>query len=190
MGIDAKKMLVGAPDQSPTTGAVQYADTTATLPTDATTAAQGFTSGGFVSEDGLVLNVSYSTKKIRDWSKKSRRTLLEEFTCEVTFTFAQTDYDTLVAIFGESNVSRSGDKIHVAIGSELPPARAWVFNMKDGEDKARLCLQNAQPVLDGDIAFVADEPIKWPLRLSCDAGTDGKAAHIYVDDATTTTTGA
>ena len=187
MGIDAKKVLVGAPNQSSTVGAVQYAATTATLPTDASTAATGFTSAGYVSEDGLTVNVSYSTTPIKDWAKSTIRTLLEEFTAEVTFAFVQTDYDSLCAIFGAANVSQSGSKISVSIGAELPPAKAWVFNMKDGDNKARLCLPNAQPVLDGDLTFVAGEAITWPVRLTCSADSSGKSAYIYVDESTTTT---
>ena len=190
MAIDANKVLVGAPDQSSTVGAVQYGPTTATLPTDAESSAEGFTSAGFVSEDGLVLNVSYSTTAIKDWSKATIRTLLEEFTTDVSWAFVQTDYEALCAIFGESNVSHANGKISVSIGAELPPAKAWVFNMKDGDSKARLCLPNAQPVLDGDITFVAGDAIKWPVRLSCSADSNGKSAYIYLPEPTTTTTGA
>ena len=75
MAIDAKKVLVGAPDQSSTTGAVLYAAVGTTLPTDATTAPYGFTSGGYVSEDGLTLSASFNTTDIKDWSKGTIRTL-------------------------------------------------------------------------------------------------------------------
>lgn len=190
MAIDATKVLVGAPNQSNTVGAVQYAAIGTALPTDATAAATGFTSAGYVSEDGLTLTADYSTKDIKDWSLSTVRTLLEEFTGEVSFAFIQTDYEGLCALFGSSNVTKAGDKITIKIGAHLPPAQEFVFNMKDGNDRIRVCLPNAQAVLDGDLTFLASEPITWNVRLKCGADTSGETIYIYVDPAATTTTGA
>ena len=188
MAIDAKKVLVGAPNQSSTTGAVQYAATTATLPTDATTAWAAGTSCGYVSEDGLTISASYSTTDIKDWSKSAVRTLLDEFTGEVTFSFIQTDYESLCAIFGEDYVvktdatSSAGEKITIKIGAHMAPAMAYVFNMKDGDARMRVVLPNAQPVLDGELTFVAGSAINWSVKLSCSADTNGESIYIYTDD--------
>jgi len=191
MAIDATKIIIGAPDQSSTTGAVNYAPTTATLPTDATSALQGFTSCGYVSEDGVTLTPTFNTANIKDWSKNTVRTLLEEFTGEVKFSFIQTDYDGLCAIFGSDHVTQSGDAITVKMGAHMAPARAFAFNMKDGEAKVRIVLPNAQAVVDGDITFVANQPINWGVKLDCGADENGESIYIHVDeDGTTTTTGA
>ena len=191
MAIDATKVLVGAPDQSSTTGAVLYAPIGTTLPTDATTAASGFTSGGYVSEDGLTLSASFNTTDIKDWSKSTIRTLLDEFTGEVTFSFVQTDYESLCAIFGSSYVQKNNNLITIKIGAHMAPAMSYVFNMKDGNNKMRVCLPNAQPVLNGDLTFVAGDAINWPVKLSCGADDSGETIYIYAyEPATTTTTGA
>lgn len=190
MAIDATKIIIGAPDQGQTTGAVNYAATTATMPTDASTALQGFTSCGYVSEDGVQLTPTYSTKSIKDWSKNTVRTLLEEFTGEVAFKFIQTDYASLVAIFGSSYVQQSGSKITIKMGAHMAPAQAFAFNMKDGDTKVRIVLPNAQAIVDGEISFVANEPISWGVKLDCGADSNGEAIYIYVDGASTTTTGA
>ena len=189
MAIDAKKILVGAPDQSATTGGVSYADTDATLPVDARTALDaGFTHCGYVSEDGVTLTPNYSTSDIRDWSRSVVRTLLEEFTGEVSFSFIQTDYDALVAIFGSDHVTRTaatssaGEKIAIRMGAHMAPSKAWAFNMKDGDARVRLVLPNAQPVIDGDLSFVANQPIAWAVRLKCSADASGESIYIYTDD--------
>lgn len=189
MAIDAKKILVGAPDQSATTGAVNYADTDATMPTDARTAlGNGFTSCGYVSEDGVTVTPSFSTGKIRDWSRNVRRTLLEEFTGEVTFSFIQTDYESLVALFGEDAVTRTaattthGEQLTIALGAQLAPAKAYAFNMKDGDARVRILLPNAQPTVDGDLTFVANQPINWAVHLDCSADANGKSIYIFTDD--------
>lgn len=191
MAIDAKKILIGAPDQSSTTGAVNYAATTATLPTDATSALSDFTSCGYVSEDGVTLTPTFNTTNIKDWSRATVRTLLEEFTGEVTFGFIQTDYESLCAIFGSDHVTQSGDAIAIKMGAHMAPAKAFAFNMKDGDAKVRIVLPNAQAVIDGDITFVANQPINWGVKLTCGADEYGESIYIYVDgDGSTTTAGA
>lgn len=189
MAIDARKVLVGAPDQSATTGAVNYAATTATMPGSATEALPiGFKTCGYVSEDGVTLTAEYSTTDIKDWSLSSVRTLLEEFTGEVSFAFIQTDYDSLVALFGPDYVSKvaatadHGEQVTVKIGAHMAPSQAYVFNMKDGSARIRIVLPNAQPVLDGDLTFIANEPIKWNVKLKCSADASGESIYIHTDD--------
>lgn len=193
MPINAVNVVVGAPDQSATVGAVNWAATTATMPTDAKTAlpASTWTSGGYVSTDGVSLSIDNSTTSIQDWSLGHIRTLLEDFTGTVTFTFIQTDYNSLCAIFGESNVTKTdatttaGTLISVAIGPELADAKAWAFNMKDGSQRIRLVLPNAQPTLDGELTFVANEPISWSVSLDCNMDASGKSIYFYYDDGVT-----
>jgi len=188
MAIDAKKVLVGAPNQSSTTGAVQYAATSETPPNDAKTAWAGGTSCGYVSDEGLTLAASYSTTDIKDWSKATIRTLLDQFTGEVTFNFIQTDYESLCAIFGTDYVTRSeataqhGEQITITIGAHMPDAKMFVFNMKDGAARMRVVLPNAQPVLNGDLTFVAGDAVNWPVKLSCGADANGESIYIYTDD--------
>lgn len=189
MAIDATKVLVGAPDQSPTTGAVNYASTSATPPTDATsTLGDAFTKCGYVSEDGMTITTDYGTVQIKDWSKSTLRTLLDEFTGEVAFSFVQTDYESLCAIFGEESVikttatSSHGEQITVKIGAHLAPAKMYVFNMKDGAARTRVVLPNAQPVLNGDLTFVAGDAIKWPVKLTCGVDSNGESIYIMTDD--------
>lgn len=198
MAIDAKKILVGAPDQSPTTGGVNIAALGSTLPTDATSALDAaFTPCGYVSEDGVTLAQNYNTVDIKDWSRSTVRTLLDEFTGEISFKFIQTGYDELCAIFGAENVSKtaatalSGEKIKVSIGAHLAKPKCFAFNMKDGDAKVRIVLPNAQAVPDGDVSFVANEAISWGCKLTCNADSNGESIYIYTNDGiTTTTTGA
>ena len=197
MAVDSKKIIIGAPDQS-TTGAVAHAETSATMPSDARSAlSSDWTDNGYVSEDGVSVTPNYSTVEIKDWSRSTVRTLLDEFTGEVSFAYIQTDYASLVSIFGASNVTKTdasathGEQITVKIGARMAPAKAWCFSMKDGDARVRIVLPNAQPVLDGDLSFVANEPIRWALRLKCNADANGDNIIILTDDGeTTTTTGA
>lgn len=193
MPINAVNVVVGAPDQSSTVGAVNWAATTATMPTDARTAlpTATWTSGGYVSTDGVSLSIDNSTTGIQDWSLGHIRTLLEDFTGTVTFTFVQTDYDTLCAIFGAENVTKTnatstaGTLIKLSIGPQLAAAKAWCFNMKDGNQRIRLVLPNAQPTLDGELTFVANQPISWSVSLDCSMDASGKSIYFFYDDGVT-----
>ena len=181
MAVDSKKIIIGAPDQS-TTGAVAFADAGTTLPTTASEAlTSAWTDCGYVSENGVSVTPSFSTTDIKDWSRATVRTLLNEFTGEVKFAFIQTDYASLCAIFGANNVVQSGSQITVKIGARMAPARAYCFSMKDGDARARIILPNAQPVVDGDLTFVANEPITWSVSLKCSANADGDAIIIIAD---------
>ena len=188
MAVDSKKIIIGAPDQA-TTGAVAFADIGTSLPTTAGATLSGsWTDCGYVSEDGVAVTPSFSTTDIKDWSRATVRTLLDEFTGEVKFAFIQTDYNSLCGIFGADNVAQSGSALTVKIGARMAPAKAWCFSMKDGDARARICLPNAQPVIDGDLTFVANEPITWSVSLKCAADENGDAIIILADDGTTTTT--
>ena len=198
MAVNSSKIIIGVPNQS-TTGAVAFAATTADMPTTATSAldTSDWTDCGYVSEAGVTITPTYSTVDIKDWSRATVRTLLDEFTGEVKFSFIQTDYESLCAIFGSEYVTKTaatgaaGEQLKVRLGARMAASKAWCFSMKDGDARVRIVLPNAQPVLDGDLVFVASEPITWNLLLKCSADANGDAIVILTDDGqTTTTTGA
>lgn len=189
MALDNKKIIIGAPNQSSTTGAVAYAETSATLPTDAaSTLGTGWTSGGYVSEDGVSVTPTYNTTNIKDWSKSTVRTVLNEFTGEVVFAFIQTDEASLKAIFGADNVTKTaatsthGEQLTVKLGARMAPSKAYCFSMKDNDARARIVLPNAQPVINGSLTFAADAPISWPVTLKCSADANGDSIIIMTDD--------
>ena len=189
MSIDAAKVLTGAPYQTPTTGGVSIAPMGSTLPGEAASVLDtAFTPCGYVSEDGVSLSQSYNTVSVKDWSRKTVRTLLDEFTGEVSFQFIQTGYEELCAIFGEEHVTQTeatsehGTQLAVEIGAHLPDPACFSFDMKDGDARVRVVLPNAQATPDGDLSFVANDPIKWGCRLTCNADSNGQSIYIYTDD--------
>lgn len=187
MAVDAKSVLVGAPEQA-VTGAVNFAAIGTALPTDATSALTGFTDAGYVSQDGLTLTPDYSTTDINDWSGAVVRTLLESFTGEISWTFIQTSENELKALLGEDNVTVTaantthGKQLAIAMGAELAPERSYAFKMKDGDAKVLIVCPNAQIIPDGDITFVANDAISWGCKLSCHPDASGKSIYIYTDD--------
>ena len=188
-GVDASKVLVGAPDQTGVSGAILRAPLGTALPTDATTAlTAAFVGGGYVSSDGVTITPELSTTGINDWSGAEVRKLLESFTGTVKFQLIQFDGDGAKLIFGEQAVTitpattTKGTQVSIAIGGKLPDPGSWVFKMKDGLALIRVVLPNAQPTSWDELTFVNNAPIPLGTELSCYPDANGKSIYIYTDD--------
>lgn len=184
-GITANKVYAPGPDQSATVGAVAIATIGTSAPTDARTALpSAWTTGGYISEDGLSMSVSRSTETIRDWSKAAVRDLLTEFTGELSFQFLQIDEFALDRVFGASNVTKTAatttkpEQLSVAIGAELPPVEAWCFSMKDEDRRVRLYVPKGQVTEIEDVSFKPDEG--QVIGVTVKTYDDGTGNSIYV----------
>lgn len=187
-GIDVTKVLVGAPDQK-TTGAILDAPVGTALPKDSVAHLdEAFKSSGYVSKDGLELAMDRSTNDIKDWSGATVRKILESFDSTLSWSEIQMSYESLCHAFGAGNVEKTpataehGEQITVKINSSLPSPRSWVFNMKDGAAKIRICVPNGQVTNVDAIKFAAGDAIALPITLSCYPDADGNSIYIHTDD--------
>ena len=76
--------------------------------------------------------------------------------------------DTLKFVYGESNVTANEKNITVtATGNELD-ACVFVVDtlMKNGTAK-RIVIDNAKPILNGDVAYKANQAVGFPMEISC-----------------------
>ena len=189
-GTDSNKVYLFGPDQSTTTGAVLKAAIGATAPTDARTAlGSGWSSAaGYISENGITLNINRSNTDIKDWGLNKVRVATTDFGTNITGEFLQMDEDTAETLFGEGAVtvtaatSTKPATLKLSVGPEMADPQAFCFNMKDGDQRVRLCLPNAQATLGGELVFRANEAIAWSVSLDCGAGSDGKCIHFLYDD--------
>lgn len=188
-GVDASRVLVGAPDQSGASGAINRAPLGTVVPTDARTVLNAaFKSGGYVSPDGVKLTPELSTTDLKDWLGATIRKVLEGFTGTVAFSFIQFSEEEAKMVFGDDAVTvkaatpTSGKQIQIALGPVLPEPGAWVFKMKDGQNLIRIVLPNAQPVSWPEMPFVANQAIPLGTSLACYPDADGKSIYIHTDD--------
>lgn len=187
--VDANKITLGAPDQS-TTGAVLSAPTGTSLPTTAVEALNtAFVSSGFVTEDGVSLEFNQTKTELRDWSGKSQRTIIENTDGTVSYSLMELSYEGLCQVFGESAVTKTaanaqhGEQLRVSVTGDLPEARAWVFNMKDGDKRTRLVIPNGQVSTLPNITFTAGDAIAIPVEISCHPDpTTGVVVDFMNDD--------
>lgn len=193
-GVKSAQVYLPAPDQTASVGAVYTATIGSTAPTDARTAlAAAFTSGGYITEDGISLNISKSTTTLKDWSMGTVRKALTDFDGTLSFSFLQVDEFAAKEMFGASNVTVTaantthGQIIKMSIGTDMPTAKAWAINMKDGDRRVRIYVPNGQITeFPSDITFVPNAANAWPVTLSCfDDGT-GHSIYVFYDDGQTT----
>lgn len=191
-GVNSNEVYLLGPDQSTTTGAVLKAAIGATAPTDARTAlGTGWSSAaGYLSENGITLNINRSTTPIKDWGLNNVRTATTDFTTNITGEFLQMDKDTAEMLFGAENVTYTAAtttepaKLKISIGPSMPDPAAFAFNMKDGNRRGRLYIPNGQITTVGSPTFVPGSGNVWPFTMDCyDDGT-GHSVHLFLDDGT------
>ena len=193
MGINAKEVFIGLADQSTTTGALCRGDVIAgsSVPADidaAITAISGFTSSGYVSEDGATLTTDISTTDLKEWNKNTVRRLLDSFDGTVSLTLIQLDEEGAKQCFGEDNVtvtaatSTKGKRMKIAIGASLPEPQAWALRMKDGDARMLVLIPSGQVTSGVEITFVANDAIKLPVTISANDDGTGHSMYIFTDD--------
>lgn len=188
-GVNSAQVYLPTPDQSGTTGAVAVAALGTTAPTDARTAlGASWTTGGYVSEDGITLGLSRSLTNIKDWSQANVRKALTEFDGTVSCAFLQVDEFAAKEMFGASNVTVTaantthGNELTIKIGAELAPAKSWCWNMKDGDRRVRVYLPNGQVTELGDVQFVPGAGNIYPSTISAYPDANGKSIYVFYDD--------
>ena len=191
MSLDAKKVYIGTPDQSATTGAVLSGDVITTIPADidaAITAITGFTSSGYVSADGVTLSTELSTNDLQEWKGSVVRKLMESFTGTISLNLIQADYEGWCQAVGAENVTRiaatmtHGEQLHISLGAHMAAPKAWALKMKDGDSRMLVLVPNGQVVSNIEITFASSEAIALPLEISCNDDGTGESIHIYTDD--------
>lgn len=170
---------------SPKVGGYAYAGDidTATPPTDATSPLTGYTELGYVSEDGVTITPTVETEDRRDWGGDVVRTLLTERGAEVTVTFIESGPDTLREIFGDANVTVTGDAVHVKFDGEMLPHRRFSFELKDGEHVGRLVINDGQVTTPGggERQYTRTELKQYEVTIKCFRDADGAFYHEYKD---------
>ena len=194
-GVNAKKVFIGLADQSTTVGALARGAAIATAPADysaAVTAISGFTTSGYISEEGPSLSTSVNVTDIREWNRAAVRRILEQFDGTISCTLIQLDEEGAKQCFGSSNVTKvaanstHGEQLKIALGAHLDSPQAWALRIKDGNAKMIVLVPNGQVTSGVDITFAANTAISLPITISANDDGTGNSIYIYSDDGITT----
>lgn len=188
MAVEAKNVLVGAPDQT-TTGAIQSAAIGTDLPENALDPiGSEFVGSGFVSDAGLTLTPDSSTTNIKDWSGATVRSILEEFNGTLAWEHLEINEESMRTYFGDENVtvtaatSSTGRQITATLGAYELPRKSWVFRMKDGRARILIVVPDGQITDRGEVSFVSTDAIKLPVTLATYPDASGHSVYIHTDD--------
>ena len=164
-------------------GAVWVAPAGTTLPTDGTTAlAAAFVNMGYISEDGYVQSTETDTADVKDWNG---RTVLEEqssYKETHTVNFIETKLENLKVIYGDGNVTQSGNMITVkSTGAALEEHVVVIEIALTGGRVQRTVIPKAKIVdRGGDITYSATEAIKRPAIFSASPNSAGDYHIDYI----------
>lgn len=193
MALDAARVLVGTADQTNATGAIFSAPLGTTVPTNATaTLDAAFVDSGYVSEDGLSFTPEISTTDINEWNGSLVRRIKETFNGTLSWAHLETNEQSLKNAFGEDAVTATaatqshGNQLSVAIAGDLPAAKAWVFKLKDGDNRMLIVVPNGQVTGVEEVSFTSSDAITWGVTLSAYPDSAGNSIYIYTDDGHTT----
>lgn len=165
-----------------TGGAISIAATTATLPTDATTAlGEAFAGLGYVSEDGLTQGITRDSEAIKAWGGDTVMTTQTDFAETFTFTLIEAlSADVRKAVYGDSNVTGSlSDGLTTIVNSAELPAKAWVFDMNLNGAVSRIVVPNGKITEVGEITYADGEPVGYEVTVTALPDTSGNCSYEY-----------
>jgi hypothetical protein len=173
------------------TGGVSMAPLGTAIPTDATTAlGAGFTAAGYIGEDGLSESADRSTEKIKAWGGDVVKVVQTDFSTTYTFTFLEThNTEVLETVYGEDNVTvtaattTKGTLRTVKVNADTLPHKVFVFDMKDGDARIRICVPDGQVTEVGEISYSDSDVIGYEVTVEAfrDATLNANAVK-YLDD--------
>jgi hypothetical protein len=168
-------------------GSVSIAVTTATLPTDSTTALDvAFKNLGLISEDGVTLSKSITTSKLKAWGNGTVRTSVTDAEFTLAFSCLETSEEVLNLWLGVAN-------------SGVAPAAKWAIDgLPDTVEKAvvlewtetlgaqsytyRLVMPRASLDAFEDVTVNSNDPVQYGFTFGAQADANGKTAYLYTVD--------
>lgn len=185
---NVKNVVAGTPLAA---GGVYMGPLGTALPTDETTALNAsLKSAGYVGEDGLTETIGRSTSKIKAWGGDTVKVVQTEFSVQYKFTFIESvNAEVLKAVHGASNVTTtaatisSGAKHAIKVVGGALPHQVFVFEVKDGDARIRIVVEDGQIVEVGDVTYADEEAIGYEVTVEAFLGTTTSAqAMKYIDD--------
>ncbi len=165
-------------------GAVAVGATTATLPTSASTAlGSGFTSLGYISEDGLTNNNTPESESIKAWGGDVVLNLMTGKEDTFTFTLIEAiNLDVLKVVYGTSNVSGTlGSGVTVNAKAAEPEAHAWVIDMILRNNVAkRIVIPNGTISEVGEITYADAEAVGYEITVTAFPNSSGITHYEYI----------
>ena len=156
------------------TGMFYHAPAGTALPTDPTAAlATAWKHVGDVSDAGITLALEKSTENIKNWANVVKRVVLTDHSETVQAPIMDTTEEALKVVVGEDNVVTANNVTTVSLSDgALPPAEAFLWVMKDGDDMMAIGCSYGQITAVDNVRFTPNDAIRWIPTITAQ-GNDG-----------------
>jgi hypothetical protein len=178
---DANELLVAS------SGSVYVAPVGTTLPTSATASLNAaFTELGYVTEDGVSLNVEPQIEEFMAW--QSRQPVRRELTGQditVSFSLEQWNSDSIILAFGGGSVTEAGGQYtyNFPADTEALDERALVVEWKDGTKDYRAVFARGNVTDSVETSLTRSNLAVLPITFKAlEPSAGGAAAYIVTDD--------
>lgn len=122
---------------------------------------------GYISDEGMTLNLSRDKENIKDWANVVRRVVLTDHEESASGSCISTTADALTALFGADAVSTATNTTTVNLSaSDLPAAAAFLFVMVDGDDVLAFGCSEGQISVSDNVSFAPGDAIEWPFEVT------------------------
>lgn len=121
---------------------------------------------GFISEEGVILEIDGKQIKIRDWNLDTVAVLEDETSVTVKIILMQRGEAPLKTIYGDENVTATGGTVEkYGYAGGIRPHSQWSFEMRDGVGPNRLLLNDAQVTAIGSVTFAKKDVQQQEVTL-------------------------
>lgn len=143
----------------------------------------GFTTLGWLSDDGIKMKADRSVTDLKGFGGDVIKTITEAHDLSFTFTPVEVNAEVLKKQFGESNVKTNTDgsvKSFDITGGELDPFAMCIELVCDNGDLLRIGCANCKVTSTGDFALSSKDPMasEWTVKAYPDE--NGKKAQAYI----------
>lgn len=122
---------------------------------------------GYISDEGMTLNLSRDKENIKDWANVVRRVVLTDHEESASGSCISTTADALAALFGADAVTTATNTTTVNLSaSDLPAAAAFLFVMVDGDDIMAFGCSEGQISVSDNVSFAPGDAIEWPFEVT------------------------
>lgn len=165
-------------------GAIFRAPLGTALPTNATVALNAAFKGlGFVSDAGLTNSAGITSNDVKSWGGNTVMSVVEDRADKYRFTAIEAlNPEVLKAFYGDDNVSGElATGITVQQNLKEPGTYSWVFDMimRNGALK-RIVLPAAELSETGDIVYVDNQPVGYPMTLTATPDEQDNTHYEYI----------
>ena len=153
-------------------GMFYYASSGTAIPTTLASIPSAWHEAGFISEDGMDLELTKDINNIKDWSNTIRRVVQTDHEEKASGSCISTTGAALAELFGSTNVTATTASVTVNLSSaDLPPVKAYLFVMKDGDDLLAFGCSEGQISVADTTSFKAGDGIAWPFTITAQGST-------------------